>query len=152
MAEYYGQRAKGGAGLILSEGMSGHVIITLQALTLGTLISHQGSAWPNAPGIWDEEHADAWKLSVDGVHAHGVPFVLQIAHVGRMAHPDMEEQKISGEPVYAPSAVAARGGKVCAIPRIHLLDAQSIVLTVVPHPRRARLRHAHSHPGSDCHT
>jgi 2,4-dienoyl-CoA reductase-like NADH-dependent reductase (Old Yellow Enzyme family) len=96
--KYYAQRAKaGGAGLILTEG---------------TLICHQGTEWPHAAGLWDEEHAEGWRKVVEAVHKEGVPIVVQLWHVGRVAHPDQEEQKKSGRPVYAPSAVAARGGKV----------------------------------------
>lgn len=35
---------------------------------------------------------------------------------GRLSHPDMPEQKKSGNPVYAPSAVAANGGKFRQLP------------------------------------
>ena len=95
---YYQQRAKsGGAGLIFSEGI---------------LVTPQGTEWPNAPGIWDDQHAQGWRKVVDAVHGEGTPIVAQLWHVGRVAHPDMEEQKKAGVPVYGPSAVAARGGKV----------------------------------------
>ncbi|KAF4611021.1 hypothetical protein D9613_006475 [Agrocybe pediades] len=40
----------------------------------------------------------------------------QLWHVGRVAHPDAPKQKLAGQPVYAPSAVAARGGKFRHIP------------------------------------
>jgi 2,4-dienoyl-CoA reductase-like NADH-dependent reductase (Old Yellow Enzyme family) len=97
--KYYVQRAKaGGAGLIFSEAI---------------LITRQGTEWANAPGIWDEVHAKGWKEIVDAVHAEGVPIVAQLLHVGRVAHPDQEQQKKAGRPVYAPSSVSARGGKVC---------------------------------------
>jgi 2,4-dienoyl-CoA reductase-like NADH-dependent reductase (Old Yellow Enzyme family) len=96
--EYYTQRAGGsGAGLIFSEG---------------TLVTPQGTEWPHAPGIYDEEHAQAWKKVIDAVHEKGTPMVAQLWHLGRVNHPDMEEQKKAGVPVYGPSAVAARGGKV----------------------------------------
>ena len=36
--------------------------------------------------------------------------------VGRVAHPDMPEQKASGKPVYGPSAIAAKGGKFRQLP------------------------------------
>ncbi len=94
--DYYVQRAIGGVGLILTEG---------------TLISQQGSEWPNAAGLFSEEHVPAWKRIVDAVHKEGCPIVLQSWHVGRIAHPDQDEAKKSGQPVYAPSAVKARGGK-----------------------------------------
>ncbi|EEB89785.1 hypothetical protein MPER_12085 [Moniliophthora perniciosa FA553] len=44
MEEYYRQRAKGGAELIVSEG---------------TLVSQQGTEWEHAPGIWNEEQLKA---------------------------------------------------------------------------------------------
>lgn len=36
--------------------------------------------------------------------------------VGRAAHPEAEQQKLAGVPVYAPSAISARGGKFRTIP------------------------------------
>ncbi|WWD18328.1 hypothetical protein CI109_102778 [Kwoniella shandongensis] len=95
--EYYTQRAKeSGAGLILSEG---------------TLIAQQGTEWPHAPGIWDEEHAAGWKKVTDAVHAEGNQIVAQLWHTGRVCHTDMDEQKKSGDPVWGPSNVPARGGE-----------------------------------------
>ncbi|KAG7091779.1 hypothetical protein E1B28_008181 [Marasmius oreades] len=94
--EYYRQRAAGGAALIISEG---------------TLISRQGTEWPYAPGIWSDEQVDGWKKVTDAVHEEGSLIFAQIWHVGRVAHPDAPEQKKTGEPVYAPSAISARGGK-----------------------------------------
>jgi hypothetical protein len=38
--------------------------------------------------------------------------------VGRVAHPDMPEQKASGNPVYGPSAIAAKGGKFRQLPGV----------------------------------
>lgn len=61
--EYYTQRAKGGAGLIMSEG---------------TLVSPQGSPWPNAPGIWDMEHGVAWRRITESVHKHGALIFCQV--------------------------------------------------------------------------
>ncbi|EJC99585.1 FMN-linked oxidoreductase [Fomitiporia mediterranea MF3/22] len=99
--EYYKQRAEGGAGLIVTEG---------------TLISQQGTEWPNAPGIWSKEHVSAWKKVTDAVHSQGGKIFCQLWHLGRVSHPDAPEQKASGLPVYAPSAVAARGGKFRYLP------------------------------------
>jgi len=98
LLQYYTQRAGGtGAGLIFTEGV---------------LITPQGTEWPHAAGIYNDEHAEKWKEIVDAVHAKGTPIVAQLWHLGRVSHPDMEEQKKAGVPVYGPSAVAARGGKV----------------------------------------
>jgi len=99
--EYYEQRAAGGTGLIVCEG---------------TLISQQGTEWQHAPGIWNEEHVVAWRKITDAVHAHGGKIFCQLWHLGRVSHPDAPEQKASGTPVYAPSAIAARGGKFRFLP------------------------------------
>ncbi|KZS92034.1 FMN-linked oxidoreductase [Sistotremastrum niveocremeum HHB9708] len=99
--EYYGQRAIGGASLILTEG---------------TLVSQQGTEWPHAPGIWSEEQVKAWTKVVDAIHSSGSFTFLQLWHVGRVAHPDMPEQKRAGTPVPGPSAIAARGGKFRTLP------------------------------------
>ncbi|KAF7296789.1 Oxidored-FMN domain-containing protein [Mycena indigotica] len=96
MRDYYVQRAEGGAGLIVSEGI---------------LVTRQGTEWPAAPGLWDASQVEGWKKIVDGVHAAGSKIYAQLWHVGRLAHPDAPEQKAAGEPVYGPSAIAARGGK-----------------------------------------
>ncbi|KAG6836939.1 hypothetical protein H0H93_000829 [Arthromyces matolae] len=107
MLEYYAQRAEGGAGLITTEGV---------------LITPQGTEWPWAPGISTKEHVSGWKPIVDIVHAKGAAIYAQLWHVGRIAHPDAPEHKRSGTPVYAPSAISARGGKFR-----HMLGAPSYV-------------------------
>ncbi|KAF8519807.1 FMN-linked oxidoreductase [Hysterangium stoloniferum] len=101
MLEYYKQRAQGGAGLIVSEG---------------ALITRQGSEWEHAPGIWNDEHVAAWKNITDVVHEAGSHMFAQLWHLGRVNHPDMPEQKAAGTPVWAPSAIFARGGKFRTLP------------------------------------
>lgn len=61
--EYYTQRAKGGAALIMTEG---------------TLVSRQGTEWPYAPGIWSEEQVQGWKKITDSVHAAGSLIFCQV--------------------------------------------------------------------------
>ncbi|KAJ7582090.1 hypothetical protein C8J56DRAFT_1015703 [Mycena floridula] len=97
--EYYKQRSN--AGLIVTEG---------------TLIVQQGTEWPNAPGIWNKEQVAGWKKITEQVHAEGSVIYVQLWHVGRAAHPDMPEQIAAGRPVYAPSAIAAKGGKFRQLP------------------------------------
>ena len=99
MGTYYEQRAS--TGLILSEG---------------TLVYQQGTEWNHVPGIWNEDQVAGWKAVTDRVHAAGGQMVAQLWSVGRVAHPDMPEQKAAGEPVWAPSAISARGGKFRALP------------------------------------
>ncbi|KAL0575124.1 hypothetical protein V5O48_006850 [Marasmius crinis-equi] len=94
--EYYRQRARGGTGLIVSEGV---------------LITPQGTEWPYVPGISTDEHVQGWKKVTDAVHEEGGLIFCQLWHLGRVSHPDAPEQKKAGVPVYAPSAISARGGK-----------------------------------------
>jgi len=101
MVEYYTQRAKGGAGLIVTEG---------------ALISRQGTEWPFAPGIWNDDHVQGWKKITKAVHDAGSRIFAQLWHTGRVSHPDMPEQKASGQPVWGPSAISARGGKFRQLP------------------------------------
>ncbi|KAH6914500.1 flavoprotein NADH-dependent oxidoreductase [Coprinopsis sp. MPI-PUGE-AT-0042] len=103
MKEYYVQRARGGAGVIVSEGI---------------LIVRQGTEWEHAPGIWNDEQVQGWKKIVDAVHAEGSVMYAQLWHVGRVAHPDAPQQKLAGTPVYAPSAISARGGKFRFLPGV----------------------------------
>ncbi|KAK7453435.1 hypothetical protein VKT23_011706 [Stygiomarasmius scandens] len=98
--EYYRQRAKS-SGMIVTEG---------------ALIAQQGSEWPNAPGIWSKEQVEAWKKVTKAVHEEGGLIYIQLWHLGRASHPDAPEQIASGQPVYGPSAIAARGGKFRHIP------------------------------------
>ncbi|KAK0224177.1 hypothetical protein IW262DRAFT_1269047 [Armillaria fumosa] len=109
-AEYYRQRAKGGADLIITEDV---------------LITQQGSEWQNAPGIWSQDQVKGWKNVTDAVHVEGgvifaqiynISLVVRSSHVGRVSHPDAPEQITSGQPVYAPSPIAAQGGKFRFLP------------------------------------
>ncbi|KAF8586770.1 FMN-linked oxidoreductase [Ramaria rubella] len=101
--DYYTQRAAGGAGLIITEG---------------TLVSQQGTEWPNAPGIWNTDQIRAWNLVVQSVHKAGGTIFCQLWHVGRLSHPDMPEHRTSRQPVLAPSSVPARGGKFRFLPGV----------------------------------
>ncbi|KIY69208.1 FMN-linked oxidoreductase [Cylindrobasidium torrendii FP15055 ss-10] len=94
--EHYRQRAAGGAGLIITEAI---------------LIERQGTEWQHAPGIWSKEHVEGWKKVTQAVHAEGGLIYGQLWHTGRVSHPDAPEQIKAGKPVYAPSAIRARGGK-----------------------------------------
>ncbi|KAK0435082.1 uncharacterized protein EV420DRAFT_1623659 [Desarmillaria tabescens] len=95
-AEYYRQRAAGGAGLIITEAV---------------LIAQQGTEWQDAPGIWSQEQVNGWKKVTDAIHEEGGAIFAQVLLIGRVSHPDAPEQIASGLPVYAPSAISARGGK-----------------------------------------
>lgn len=87
--EYYRQRAS--AGLIISEA---------------TQISPQGKGYAFTPGIHSAEQIAGWQQVTDAVHQEGGKIVLQLWHVGRVSH--REVQADGGLPV-APSAIAPEG-------------------------------------------
>jgi N-ethylmaleimide reductase len=88
-AEYYVQRAT--AGLIIAEA---------------TQISPQGQGYPNTPGIYSAEQVAGWQLVTDAVHQHKGRIYLQLWHVGRISHPDLQPD---GALPVAPSAIAPKG-------------------------------------------
>lgn len=73
-AEYYAQRAS--AGLIISEA---------------TQISQQGKGYAYTPGIYTDAQVAGWRLVTDAVHTAGGRIFLQLWHVGRISHPDLQE-------------------------------------------------------------
>jgi len=65
---HYGERAKGGAGLVYTEM---------------TCVSPGGRITPGCAGMYAPEHLIAWKRIVDFVHAHSrARFCLQLGHSG----------------------------------------------------------------------
>ncbi len=92
MVNYYAQRAdpQSGAGLIITEA---------------TAITHQGQGYADVPGIWSAEQVAGWRKVTDAVHAAGGKIVVQLWHVGRVSHVDL--QPGGGAPV-APSAITAK--------------------------------------------
>ncbi len=91
MARYYAQRADPhkGAALIISEA---------------TAISHQAQGYADVPGIWSEAQVQAWKPVTDAVHAAGGRIFMQLWHVGRVSHVDLQPE---GQAPVAPSAITA---------------------------------------------
>ncbi|MFN0241620.1 MAG: bifunctional salicylyl-CoA 5-hydroxylase/oxidoreductase [Planctomycetota bacterium] len=66
---HLGSRAVGGAGLVLAEM---------------TNVSAEGRISHGCTGLWNEEHAAAWKRVVDFVHAHSHSKIgIQLGHAGR---------------------------------------------------------------------
>jgi len=65
---HYGSRAMGGAGLIYTEM---------------TNVAADARISPGCAGIYTDEHAAAWKLVVDHVHANNAKMAIQIGHAGR---------------------------------------------------------------------
>ena len=87
-ATYYAQRAS--AGLLITEA---------------TAISQQGQGYADVPGLYGSEQLDAWKRVTDAVHAKGGKIVVQLWHVGRVSHTELQPD--GGQPV-APSAITAK--------------------------------------------
>ena len=87
--QYYTQRAS--AALILTEA---------------TQISPQGVGYPHTPGIHSEEQVAGWQKITEAVHQQSGRIWLQLWHVGRVSHPDMQP---NSELPVAPSAIAPEG-------------------------------------------
>jgi N-ethylmaleimide reductase len=90
MVEYYTQRATKG-GLIISEA---------------TPVAQEGYGYAGAPGAYHDRQIEGWKRVTDAVHAKGGRIFLQLWHVGRQSHVDLQPD--GGAPV-APSAIRAEG-------------------------------------------
>jgi N-ethylmaleimide reductase len=87
--EHYCQRAS--AGLIITEGSQ---------------VTPEGQGYPFTPGIHSAEQVAGWRRVTDAVHAKGGRIYLQLWHVGRISHPDLQPQGVV--PV-APSAIQPAG-------------------------------------------
>ncbi|MGR4973569.1 alkene reductase [Pseudomonas sp. LARHCG127] len=84
-ATYYSQRAS--AGLLISEASQ---------------ISRQGQGYQDTPGIYTPAQIDGWRKVTDAVHTKGGRIFLQLWHVGRVSHVDLQE---NGAAPVAPSAL-----------------------------------------------
>lgn len=82
---YYSQRAT--AGLLISEASQ---------------ISRQGQGYQDTPGIYTQAQIEGWRKVTDAVHAKGGKIFLQLWHVGRVSHVDLQE---NGAAPVAPSAL-----------------------------------------------
>ncbi|MFB6285361.1 MAG: NADH:flavin oxidoreductase [Candidatus Bipolaricaulia bacterium] len=90
MAEYYARRARGGTGLVLTEGT-----YTDDAFSKGYF---------NEPGIVTEAQITGWQNVVERVHDEGAQIALQLFHAGRLSDPD-----VLGTTPRAPSAIPSEG-------------------------------------------
>ncbi|WP_299423788.1 NADPH-dependent 2,4-dienoyl-CoA reductase [uncultured Shimia sp.] len=71
VAEFYGERARGGVGLIVTGGMAP---------------SREGGVFPGAAGLFTEEDIANHKIVTDRVHDGGGKIAMQILHAGRYAY------------------------------------------------------------------
>ena len=110
MASYYAQRTTPG-GLIISEA---------------TPVSSRGFGYAHTPGIFTKAQVAGWQPVTEAVHARGGRIFLQLWHVGRQSHQDLQP---GGVLPVAPSAIAAvgdaytdAGPKPHPVPRALALD------------------------------
>jgi N-ethylmaleimide reductase len=123
VAEYYRQRAS--AGLILTEASP---------------VCAEGHGYPRTPGIHTPEQIAGWRQVTDAVHAAGGRIAIQLWHVGRISHPDLQP---GGALPVAPSAIrpagqvfTGRGMKDFVTPRA--LETAEIPGVVETYARAAR--------------
>ncbi|QDS16429.1 alkene reductase [Xanthomonas arboricola] len=86
-ATYYAQRAS--AGLLITEA---------------TQVSPQAQGYQDTPGLYTPEQIAGWRAVTDAVHAKGGRIFVQLWHVGRVSHVDLQP---GGAAPVAPSAIRA---------------------------------------------
>jgi len=97
--EYYKNRAKGGVGLIITEG---------------TCVGHKAAnGYPNVPYIYGDDALEGWRKVVDAVHAEGGKIVPQLWHVGSVRKAGTEPDP--AVPGYGPSGMVVPGKKRCEV-------------------------------------
>lgn len=105
--EYYRQRAS--AGLIIAEA---------------TQVSPQGKGYAFTPGIHSDAQVEGWRRVTSAVHEAGGRIHLQLWHVGRISHPDLQP---NGEAPVAPSAIKPQGAQTFVSAESGMVD--------IPEPR-----------------
>lgn len=93
MVRYYERFARGGFGLVITEG-----IYTDQAYS-------QGYAYQ--PGLSGLEQAKAWRPVVDAVHAGGGKMIAQLMHAGALSQGNRFRSETAG-----PSAIQPKGAQL----------------------------------------
>ncbi len=74
MVAYYARRARGGAGLLISEGTYEEE-------------RHGCRAYLSQPGIANAKHVAAWRKVTEASHKHGAAIICQLMHGGRVTDP-----------------------------------------------------------------
>lgn len=111
-AEYYAQRAS--AGLLISEA---------------TQISQQGQGYQDTPGIYSQAQIDGWRKVTTAVRAKGGRIFVQLWHVGRVSHVDLQE---SGATPVAPSAIRAETKTFVNHAFVDVSDPRALELDELP--------------------
>ena len=113
MRDYYRQRATPG-GLLVAEA---------------TFVSRQGNGGYASPGMEDEAQLAGWRPVVEAVHEEGARFLLQLWHVGRASHTEL--QPGGAQPV-APSGGESGAGVWLEHGYASASPARAIHLTEIP--------------------
>jgi N-ethylmaleimide reductase len=113
MVEYYRQRASEG-GLIITEA---------------TPVSRQGYGYAKAPGIYSDTQIPGWRRVADAVHIRGGRIFLQLWHVGRQSHPDLQP---GGAAPVAPSAIRADGHAYSESGEVEFTKPRALELHEIP--------------------
>ncbi|MBW7458198.1 NADH:flavin oxidoreductase [Paenibacillus sepulcri] len=88
MARYYARFAKGGFGLIITEGIYPDLL--------------NSQSYMNQPGIANKEQAESWRPVIQAVHREGKRIIAQLMHAGALVQHD-------GFTPIAPSAIKPIG-------------------------------------------
>ncbi len=92
MAAYYARRARGGVGLIITEGTYEQD-------------AFQSRAYLSQPGIANASHQAGWARVFDAVHQHDCKIIVQLMHGGRVSDPRV----LNGQPSVSASAMQSGG-------------------------------------------
>ena len=89
IVRYYGERAKGGFGLIIIEV---------------TAVAPEGKAIVRQPGLWSDDHIEGYAKIADAIHEHGGKMAVQIHHAGRQTAPPItgEDEVVSASAIPCP--------------------------------------------------
>jgi N-ethylmaleimide reductase len=137
MGEYYAQRAS--AGLLISEA---------------TAISAQGQGYADVPGLYATDQLDGWRRVTDAVHAKKGRMMVQLWHVGRVSHADLQP---GGQKPVAPSPITARtktylirkDGTGSFVPTSEPRELDAAEIPGIVHDFRHAARHAVTTAGFD---
>ena len=92
MAAYYARRARGGLGLIITEGTYEQD-------------AFQSRAYLSQPGIANASHQAGWAKVFAAVHQHDCKIIVQLMHGGRVSDPRV----LNGQPPISASATQSGG-------------------------------------------
>jgi len=89
-ADYLGERAKGGVGLVIQ----------------GSGIVHPtGMTFPGINQVWNDSMVQSYRLVADAVHEHGAHIFGQLSHLGRQGHSWASHRELwAPSPVVDPSS------------------------------------------------